>query len=54
MADGEVDQRSPLRTGATDEDIADLFRLTVHHKPFELRLEDGMAPVGRNLSQLGG
>jgi cyclic pyranopterin phosphate synthase len=54
MADGEVDLRTPLRTGATDEEIADLFRLTVHHKPFEHRLEDGMAPTGRNMSQLGG
>jgi cyclic pyranopterin phosphate synthase len=54
MADGEVDLRTPLRNGAADQDIADLFRLVVHHKPFEHRLEDGMAPVGRGMSQLGG
>jgi cyclic pyranopterin phosphate synthase len=54
MADGEVDLRTPLRAGASDADIADLFRLTVLHKPKEHRLEDGMAPVGRNMSQLGG
>ena len=54
MADGEVDLRTPLRTGASDADIADLFRLTVRHKPKEHRLEDGMAPTGRNMSQLGG
>jgi GTP 3',8-cyclase len=54
MADGEVDLRSPLRGGATDDEIADLFLLTVKHKPKEHRLEDGMAPVGRNMSQLGG
>jgi GTP 3',8-cyclase len=54
MADGEVDLRTPLRAGASDEDIQDLFLLTVKHKPFEHRLEDGMAPVGRNMSQLGG
>jgi cyclic pyranopterin phosphate synthase len=54
MADGEVDLRTPLRTGSSDEDIRELFRLTVKHKPFEHRLEDGMAPVGRNMSQLGG
>ncbi len=54
MADGEVDLRTPLRNGASDEEIAELFRLTVRHKPKEHRLEDGMAPVGRNMSQLGG
>ncbi|MCW3100060.1 MAG: 3,8-cyclase [Chthonomonadaceae bacterium] len=54
MADGEVDLRTPMRTGATDEEIADLFRTTVLHKPREHRLEDGMAPVHRNMSQLGG
>ena len=54
MADGEVDLRTPLRNGASDEEIGDLFRLTVLHKPKEHRLEDGMAPIGRNMSQLGG
>lgn len=54
MADGEVDLRTPLRSGASDNDIRNLFLLTVRHKPKEHRLEDGMAPVGRNMSQLGG
>jgi len=54
MADGEVDLRTPLRDGASDADIEELFRLTVFHKPKEHRLEDGLAPVGRNMSQLGG
>ncbi len=54
MAVGEVDLRTPLRNGASDEEIADLFRLTVLHKPKEHRLEDGLAPIGRNMSQLGG
>ena len=54
MADGEVDLREALRNGSTDEDIAEMFRITVLHKPKEHRLEDGLAPVGRNMSQLGG
>ena len=54
MADGEVDLRSALRSGASDTDIADLYRLTVLHKPKEHRLEDGAMPTGRNMSQLGG
>ena len=54
MADGEADLRTPLRTGASDAEIADIFRLTVLHKPKEHRLEDGKAPTGRGMSQLGG
>ena len=54
MADGEVDLRTPMRAGATDDEIKELFLLTVRHKPKEHRLEDGIAPVGRNMSQLGG
>lgn len=54
MADGEVDMRTPLRSGATDEEIRRLYLLTVHHKPREHRLEDGLAPTGRNMSQIGG
>src|SRR5207248_10146468 len=33
MADGEVDLRPPLRSGASDDEIKDLFLLTVRHKP---------------------
>jgi cyclic pyranopterin phosphate synthase len=54
MADGEVDLRTPLRAGASDAEIADLFRLTVLHKPKEHRIEDGLSPTGRNMSQIGG
>ena len=54
MADGEVDLRTSLRNGSSDSEIADLFRTTVFHKPFEHRLEDGLAPTGRGMSRLGG
>ncbi len=54
MADGEVSLRDALRQGASDSDLADLFRLVVKHKPLEHRLEDGVAPVNRGMSQLGG
>ncbi len=54
MADGEADLRTPLREGASDKEIAEIFRSVVLHKPFEHRLEDGKAPQGRNMSQLGG
>lgn len=54
MADGEVDLRALIRRGGTDDDVEEMFRVTVLHKPKEHRLEDGLAPVGRNMSQLGG
>jgi cyclic pyranopterin phosphate synthase len=54
MADGEVDLRTQLRSNTDDEQLAELFRITVLHKPAEHRLEDGLAPIGRNMSQLGG
>ncbi len=54
MADGEADLQTPLRSGADDNEIAEIFRLTVLHKPKEHRLEDGCAPVSRSMSQLGG
>lgn len=54
MADGEVSLRDALRNGANDDDLADLFRLVVKHKPLEHRLEDGIAPLNRGMSQLGG
>lgn len=54
MADGEVNLRDPLRAGASDEAIRELFLRTVRHKPKEHRLEDGLAPRRRNMSQIGG
>lgn len=54
MANGEVNLREPLRSGATDEELADLFRTVVFHKPKEHYVEEGMLPVGRNMNQIGG
>ncbi|MCC6731338.1 MAG: GTP 3',8-cyclase MoaA [Chthonomonadales bacterium] len=54
MADGEVDMRTPMRTGATDADLAELILLTVRHKPKEHRIADGVMPTERGMSQIGG
>lgn len=54
MADGEIPLRDILRSGGTDADIADAFRLAVYHKPLEHRIEDGFVPSGRNMNHLGG
>lgn len=54
MADGEIPLRDILRSGGTESDIADAFRLAVYHKPLEHRIEDGFVPMGRNMNHLGG
>jgi len=54
MSDGELDLRTPLRSGASDEDIADLFRHTVLHKPERHYLASGQRVTGRGMSQIGG
>ncbi len=54
MADGEVDLRTPLRNGATDDEIAELILHTVEHKPERHYLASGQKVKGRNMSQLGG
>ncbi|MGC8782819.1 MAG: GTP 3',8-cyclase MoaA [Armatimonadota bacterium] len=54
MADGEVDLRTPLREGKGEEEIRRLFLYTVAHKPERHHLAEGIAPVGRGMSQLGG
>lgn len=54
MSDGEVDLRTPLRAGATDDDIAALFLHVVEHKPERHYLAQGQKVAGRGMSQLGG
>ncbi|GBC94405.1 GTP 3',8-cyclase [bacterium HR16] len=54
MADGEVDLRAPLREGKGEEEIRRLFLHTVAHKPERHYLAEGIVPVGRGMSQLGG
>lgn len=54
MADGEVDLRALLRSGASDRQIAECFRMAVQRKPAEHRIGEGILPADRNMSQIGG
>ncbi len=54
MSDGELDLRTPMRAGATDAEIADLFRHVVAHKPERHYLAEGQTVTGRGMSQIGG
>jgi cyclic pyranopterin phosphate synthase len=54
MSDGELDLRTVLRVGASDEEIADLIRHVVEHKPERHYLASGQTVKGRGMSQIGG
>ncbi len=54
MSDGEIDLRTTLRNGGSDQDLADLFKHVVEHKPERHYLADGQKVVGRGMSQIGG
>ena len=54
MSDGELDLRTPLREGASDETLCGLFRHVVAHKPERHYLHEGQRVTGRGMSQIGG
>ncbi|MEW6547013.1 MAG: GTP 3',8-cyclase MoaA [Bacillota bacterium] len=51
---GEVDVRGPLRSGATDDDLARLIALAVSQKPREHHMTPDEVACGRQMSRLGG
>lgn len=54
FSDVEVDLRTPLRSGATENDIRDLIQQAVDIKPRCHHLAEGISPNGRTMSQVGG
>jgi cyclic pyranopterin phosphate synthase len=51
----EWDLKSPLRDGASDDDIAALIRWAVQHKELKHRInEPGFVRASRSMSQIGG
>ncbi len=54
MSDGEVDLRTPLRNGESDEFIREIFLHVVKHKPERHYLAEGQKVHGRTMSQIGG
>ena len=51
----EWDLRSPLRKGASDEDLANLLRFAVRHKELKHKINDpGFVRASRSMSQIGG
>ena len=54
MADGELDVRTPMRSGATDDDLAALFETVVRTKPERHYLAEGQKVRSRGMSAIGG
>jgi GTP 3',8-cyclase len=51
----EWDLKAPLRTGATDVEVADIIREAVRHKELKHRInEPGFVRASRSMSQIGG
>jgi cyclic pyranopterin phosphate synthase len=51
----EWDLKTPLRDGATDDDLADLIRFAVRHKELKHKINDpGFVRASRSMSQIGG
>jgi cyclic pyranopterin phosphate synthase len=54
MSDGELDLKTVMRAGASDEELAQLFQLVVAQKPERHYLAEGQKVTGRGMSQIGG
>jgi GTP 3',8-cyclase len=52
----EWDLRNPMRDGATDQELADIFVEAVHHKELKHKINEGEAfqRASRSMSQIGG
>lgn len=54
MADGEIDLRTPLRAGATDEALVSLVAEAVAAKPERHHIGEHQRPLARHMAQIGG
>jgi cyclic pyranopterin phosphate synthase len=51
---GEVDLLTPLRAGASDDELREMIYNGLYRKPWGHQLSADIAPVGRVMSQIGG
>jgi cyclic pyranopterin phosphate synthase len=54
LAEPELDLRDKLRQGGSHQDLVALFRQAVKAKPAGSRLQRGLYPQNRTMSQIGG
>jgi cyclic pyranopterin phosphate synthase len=54
LQNGEVDLLTPLRAGASDDELREMIYSGLYRKPWGHQLSADIAPVGRVMSQIGG
>ena len=54
LREGEVDLLTPLRAGATQDDLRALILDGIWDKPWGHKLADGVIPLNRTMSEIGG
>lgn len=54
LRDNELDLRAAIRAGASEDEVAQMIRHAVYLKPWGHGLPDGVLPLVRGMSQLGG
>lgn len=54
LSDKEINFRDTLRGGGSFEDLVALFKKAIKHKPWGHKLEQGIHPELRTMSQIGG
>ncbi len=54
LRENEVDLLTPLRNGATDEDLRQMIVTGIWDKPWGHGLADGQIPLNRTMSEIGG
>lgn len=54
LREGEVDLLTPLRAGATQEDLRAIILEGIWEKPWGHQLADGVIPLNRTMSEIGG
>jgi GTP 3',8-cyclase len=54
LRENEVDLLTPLRSGATDEDLRQMIVTGIWDKPWGHGLADGEIPLNRTMSEIGG
>jgi cyclic pyranopterin phosphate synthase len=54
LKDGELDLKTPLRRGATEDDLAEMIRAAIWRKPWGHDLAHGEIPMNRIMSEIGG
>ncbi len=54
LKDGEVDLKTPIRRGANAEDLVEILRAAIWRKPWGHDLADGVIPLNRVMSEIGG